>query len=168
MFNVEKFETLFQMTSTVECSLSGNPLFYEIFRNLFPSGSVTGAPKIRTMQIIHELERLPRGIYTGSLGYISPDREAAFNIAIRTLVIDDAEGEMGIGSGIVFDSDPQEEYEECRLKAQFLTVPQERFQIIESLFWDGEYRRLELYLTRMLSSAVFWVLSFREKRSSTR
>ena len=163
MFAVEKYETLFQMTSTIECNLSGTPLFYDIFRSLFPSGSVTGAPKIRTMQIIHELEGQPRGIYTGSIGYFSPNRDAAFNIAIRTLVIDGQSGEMGIGSGIVFDSDPHEEYEECRLKAKFLTEPPDNFQLIESILWNGEYRRLALHLNRMKTSAIFFGFSYEER-----
>ena len=163
MFAVEKYETLFQMTSTIECNLAGSPPFYDIFRSLFPSGSVTGAPKIRTMQIIHELEPRPRGVYTGSIGYISPGRDASFNIAIRTIVIDGEKGEMGIGSGIVFDSDAQEEYEECRLKASFLTEPPERFQLIESMLWDREYRRLAAHMNRLRSSAMYFGFRFNER-----
>jgi len=153
LFAVERFETLLQMTSTIECELSGKPTFYEIFRSLFPSGSVTGAPKIRTMQIIHELERNPRGIYTGAIGYIAPNRDAAFNVAIRTLVVREGKGTMGIGSGIVFDSDPAEEYEECRLKAKFLSEGAEPFQLIESLRWDEGYPLLDLHLKRLKRSA---------------
>jgi anthranilate/para-aminobenzoate synthase component I len=90
-------------------------------RALFPSGSVTGAPKVRTSQIIAELEDTPRGPYTGAIGYISPG-EAAFSVAIRTIVLDRETGgvELGVGSGITVDSDPQREYRECLDKAAFV------------------------------------------------
>lgn len=156
MFAVEKFETLFQMTSKVEGIVPRNLPFYDIIRSLFPSGSVTGAPKIRTMKIILELEKSPRGIYTGAIGYFSPRREAAFNIAIRTLVIEGSRGEMGVGSGIVFDSDPQQEFEECKLKAHFLTQPANEFHLIESIFWGGTYRFLSSHLARIRSSAEYF------------
>ncbi|MGA7160414.1 MAG: aminodeoxychorismate synthase component I [Bacteroidota bacterium] len=153
MFAVEKYETLFQMTSTIQGTLKNNVSWYELLKSMFPSGSVTGAPKIRTMQIIHQLEHKPRGVYTGAIGYFSPNKEAMFNVAIRTLVIDGTKGEMGIGSGIVFDSDARQEYEECRLKAEFLTRPPENFQLIESLLWNGTYRLLSFHIDRLRASA---------------
>ena len=120
IFEVEKYETLYQMTSTVEAKIPKDIELYELFRNLYPSGSVTGAPKIRTMQIIQELEKEERKIYTGSIGFITPGKDMVFNVAIRTLLLDADKGEMGIGSGIVYDSDPAKEFDECLLKANFL------------------------------------------------
>jgi len=121
LFQVAGYKTLFQMTSTVTGQLDKDVPVYELFRSLFPSGSVTGAPKIRAMQIIKELERDERRIYTGAIGYITPDRDMFFNIPIRTLLIQGDKGEMGIGGGIVWDSTPQGEWDEGMLKARFLT-----------------------------------------------
>lgn len=121
LFEVAKYKTLFQMTSTVTGHVEKNISIYELFASLFPSGSVTGAPKIRAMQIIKELERGERKIYTGAIGYITPDRDLFFNIPIRTLLIREGIGEMGIGGGIVWDSTPQGEWDEGLLKAKFLT-----------------------------------------------
>jgi len=120
LFSIEKYKTLFQMTSTVSGTLREEISYYEIFKSMFPSGSVTGAPKIRTMQIIHELEHGPRGVYTGAIGFIAPDRSSVFNVAIRTLVMKNGQASMGVGGGIVADSDPMDEYRECLLKANFL------------------------------------------------
>ncbi|MFH2068058.1 MAG: aminodeoxychorismate synthase component I [Candidatus Omnitrophota bacterium] len=121
LFDIEEYETLFQMTSTISGILRENLSFGELFEAVFPSGSVTGAPKIRTMDIIRELEKEARAVYTGALGIFFPNRDAVFNVAIRTLRITGEEGEMGVGSGITFDSDAGREYEECKLKALFLT-----------------------------------------------
>jgi len=120
LFEVEKYQTLYQMTSTIEAEIPANIPLRHLFRSLFPSGSVTGAPKIRTMQIIRELEKEERNIYTGSIGFITPDKDMVFNVAIRTILLSRSYGEMGVGSGIVFDSDPEKEYEECLLKSRFL------------------------------------------------
>lgn len=121
LFEVAKYATLCQMTSTVTGSVNKDTAVYELFSALFPSGSVTGAPKIRAMEIIRKLEKEERKIYTGAIGYISPDRDMFFNIPIRTLLISDGSGEMGIGGGIVWDSTPQGEWNEGMLKAKFLT-----------------------------------------------
>jgi len=121
LFEVAGYKTLFQMTSTVTGQIDKNIPIYALFASLFPSGSVTGAPKIRAMQIIKELEREERKIYTGAIGYITPDRNLFFNIPIRTLLIQEGTGEMGIGGGIVWDSTPEGEWEEGMLKAKFLT-----------------------------------------------
>jgi para-aminobenzoate synthetase/4-amino-4-deoxychorismate lyase len=120
LFEVEKHETIYHMTSTVEAKIPRNLGLYDLFSNIFPSGSVTGAPKIRTMQIIRELEKEERKIYTGCIGFITPQKDMVFNVAIRTLLLEGARGEMGIGSGIVFDSNPCKELEECLLKSKFL------------------------------------------------
>lgn len=120
LFEVAKYKTLYQMTSTVSGRVDKNISLYETFASLFPSGSVTGAPKIRAMQIIKTLENEERRIYTGAIGYITPSKNLFFNIPIRTLLIRDGAGEMGIGGGIVWDSTPQGEWNEGLLKAKFL------------------------------------------------
>ena len=122
LFEVAKYATLCQMTSTVTGSVDKDTSVYGLFSALFPSGSVTGAPKIRAMEIIRKLEKEERKIYTGAIGYISPDRDMFFNIPIRTLLIRSGSGEMGIGGGIVWDSTPQGEWDEGMLKAKFLTA----------------------------------------------
>jgi para-aminobenzoate synthetase / 4-amino-4-deoxychorismate lyase len=163
IFSVEKYRTLFQMTSTVSGTLLPGLAYYDIFKSLFPSGSVTGAPKIRTMEIIHELEQKPRGVYTGSIGTIAPDRSSVFNVAIRTLILKDGHARMGVGGGIVADSRPEDEYRECLLKANFLVSKRLDFQLIETMLWDGEdeeFARLALHLDRMQSSASYFDFSF--------
>jgi para-aminobenzoate synthetase/4-amino-4-deoxychorismate lyase len=120
LFEVARYKTLCQMTSTVRGKIDPNIKLYDIFKALHPSGSVTGAPKIISMKIIKELEKEERKIYTGTIGYITPQRDMFFNIPIRTLLIKDGAGEMGIGGGIVWDSTPEGEWEECQIKAGFL------------------------------------------------
>ncbi len=156
IFTVETYQTLLQMTSTVSGSLRSGLSYYDIFRSMFPSGSITGAPKIRTMQIIRELEERPRGVYTGSIGCISPHGIAAFNVAIRTLVVKDRNAVMGVGGGIVADSDPAEEYRECLLKASFLTRQHRPFQLIETMLWSSGFARLPMHLDRLESSAAYF------------
>ncbi len=166
LFTIERYETLHQMTSTISATLRPNLPFYEIFRALFPSGSITGAPKIRTMQIIHETEATPRGIYTGAIGHIAPNRRATFNVAIRTLVLEDGYAEMGVGGGIVADSDPASEYRECLLKASFLTRPPNDFKLIETLLWNpadlqnNGFYLLDLHLDRLAASAAYFNFLF--------
>ncbi len=122
LYDIERYETVFQMTSTVGCRARPGVRLRELFSALFPSGSVTGAPKIRTMQIIEELETDARGIYTGAIGFLSPGNDALFNVAIRTVLVDRAQrrAEFGVGSGITFESDAAAEYQECILKSRFL------------------------------------------------
>jgi para-aminobenzoate synthetase/4-amino-4-deoxychorismate lyase len=121
LFEVARYKTLCQMTSTVTAKVKPDISIYNLFSAIFPSGSVTGAPKIRAMEIINELEKDQRKIYTGAIGYITPDKEAFFNIPIRTLLIKNNQAEMGIGGGIVWDSTPAGEWDEGLLKARFLT-----------------------------------------------
>lgn len=120
LFEVAKYATLHQMTSTVTGRVNKNVSIYRLFASLFPSGSVTGAPKIRAMEIIRNLEKEERKIYTGAIGYINPNKDLFFNIPIRTLLINGSSGEMGIGGGIVWDSTPQSEWDEGLLKAKFV------------------------------------------------
>ena len=159
LFDVEKYRTLLQMTSTVEAELDKQVRVTDLLKAMFPCGSVTGAPKIRAMEIIHELERGPRGIYTGAIGYITPDRDLCFNVPIRTLVIDRAgRGCLGIGGGIVADSDAGEEYEECLLKARFLTRKQADFDLIETMVWTEQegITLLDRHLDRLENSASYF------------
>ena len=161
LFSVERYETLLQMTSTISGTLRPNLRYYDIFKAIFPSGSITGAPKIRTMQLIRELERAPRGIYTGAIGFISPNNSAVFNVAIRTLVLKDGIAQMGVGGGIVADSTPAEEYRECLLKAVFLTRSRQPFQLIETMLCQqGQIRFFNMHLDRLESSATYFDIPF--------
>lgn len=160
LFDVERYKSVFQMTSTVvaERNQKNGMQPAEMIHSLFPCGSVTGAPKIRTMEIIDELERQPRGIYTGAIGYFSPDRQAVFNVPIRTIVLEGNRGEMGIGSGIVADSSPESEWQECLLKARFLTKPLPKFELIETILYNRRhgYLYLDDHLNRLVSSASYF------------
>ncbi len=162
LFDVETYETLHQMTSTVQGKLQKNTSLADLFGALFPCGSVTGAPKIRTMEIIHELENGPRGVYTGGIGFIAPNGEAAFNVPIRTVRLNNEDGEMGIGSGVVYDSDAEQEWQECLLKGKFLTNPAPKFELIETLRWDKQegYWFLDLHLNRLAEAATFFGYAF--------
>lgn len=166
LFKVEKYETLFQMISIVRGKLKNNLEVYDIFKNTFPCGSVTGAPKIRAMEIIREIEKEPRGVYTGSIGYISPQRKAVFNVAIRTLVLDDEkkEAEMGLGSGIVYDSLAESEYRECLLKADFTKYPKVTFKLIETMLLkeNGKIYLLKYHLKRLKNSSKYFDFCYNE------
>jgi para-aminobenzoate synthetase / 4-amino-4-deoxychorismate lyase len=161
LFSVEKYDTLFQMVSTVSGKLRPGLAWYDIFKSIFPSGSITGAPKIRTMQIIKQLERQPRGVYTGAIGFFAPSGDSVFNVAIRTVLLNGGHGEMGIGGGITIDSRQQEEYQECLLKAKFLTHTLPSFALIETLLWDGQqYPLLDLHMRRLEDSARYFGFIF--------
>jgi para-aminobenzoate synthetase/4-amino-4-deoxychorismate lyase len=121
IFEVTGYRTLYQMTSTVRADIDKNKSVYELFSSLFPSGSVTGAPKIEAMKLIGSLEREERKIYTGAIGYITPQRDMFFNVPIRTILLEDGRGEMGVGGGIIWDSTALGEWEEGLLKSKFLT-----------------------------------------------
>jgi para-aminobenzoate synthetase/4-amino-4-deoxychorismate lyase len=160
LFTIEKYETLFQMTSQISGTLRPDVRYREIFEGLFPCGSITGAPKHRTIEIIEELEQGPRGVYTGAIGFFSPAREAVFSVPIRTVVLANSLGMMGVGSGIVIDSQAEDEYRECLLKSEFLTRREEPFQLLESILWDDGYRLLPLHLERMEQSATYFGFTF--------
>lgn len=160
IFSIEKYRTLFQMTSDITGTLRPGVGYAEIFSSLFPGGSVTGAPKVRTMQIIRELEARPRGVYCGAIGHIAPDKSGAFNIPIRTLVLDRGRLTMGVGGGIVADSQSADEYRECLLKASFLTNARPQFQLIETILWNGDYFLLDMHLDRMRASARYFEFAF--------
>lgn len=126
LFEAERYETVTQMTSTVTGTLRPDAGLADVLRALFPCGSITGAPKLRAMRILRDLEVGPRGVYCGTLGYAAPGgpsglAEAAFNVAIRTAVVADGAGRYDVGSGVVWDSDAEAEFAECHLKARVLT-----------------------------------------------
>ncbi len=152
---IEAYPTLWQMVSTISADLPDAPL-RDIFRALFPCGSITGAPKIRAMARIAEMESGPRGLYTGALGWVAPGGDCRFNVAIRTLEIHAAgHARLGIGSGIVIDADPAREYAECLLKASFVTGFDPGFELIETLrLVEGVYPLMVLHLQRIESSAL--------------
>jgi len=159
LFDVERFETVWQMTSTVESTLREGTTLPELMQALFPCGSITGAPKIRTMQIIRELERFPRGAYTGTIGLLQPGGDCVFNVAIRTVVIDTESNQatFGVGGGIVIDSTAEREYEECLVKSRFLHTTPAEFQLFESILMeDGEYFLLAEHLKRLKDSAEYF------------
>ncbi len=164
LFAVETYRTLHTLTSTVEAELGVGTTPSQILRALFPCGSITGAPKIRAMEIIRELEPEPRGVYTGAIGVFRGDGSACFNVAIRTLTVEQGRGRLGVGGGIVADSEPEAEFAETRLKARFLTAlsefaaDQAPFGLIETMLWHpaGGYARLERHLSRLASSAAYF------------
>ncbi len=158
LFEVEKYRTVWQMTSTVECQTPAS--LTEIFGALFPAASITGAPKASTMRIIRELENSPRRIYTGTLGYIAPNRRAQFNVAIRTFLLEKRSGqvEYGLGGGIVWDSEPRDEMQEAYNKAKILTETPPDFSLLETLLWTPEsgFALLERHLERLKESAAYF------------
>jgi len=162
LFTIEKYPTLFQMTSTVQAKTDAS--LTEIFSALFPCASITGAPKVSTMNIIAELESTPRKLYTGSIGYISPNRKAQFNVAIRTAIIDreTQSAEYGLGGGIVWDSTSADEYSEALLKARVLTESPRPFDLLETLLWtpDESFFLGEKHLARMADSADYFGFPF--------
>lgn len=159
LFAAERYETVWQMTSTVESTLRPGTNLVELMSALFPCGSVTGAPKIRTMQIIRELERFPRGVYTGAIGLLHPGGDCVFNVAIRTVVIDKQTGvaTCGVGGGVTIDSTAAGEYEECLVKSRFLQSKPVEFELFETmLVEDGEIFLLERHLERLKKSAAYF------------
>jgi len=163
LFTVETYRALHTMTSGIKARLREGVTTTDILANLFPCGSVTGAPKLRAMQIIHEVETEPRGIYTGSIGWFAPNGDIKLNVAIRTAVVDnDGAGEIGIGGGIVADSEPQEEYREALLKMKFFTDPADPVCLIETILWTQEagFALIDRHLDRMEASAHYFQIAF--------
>ena len=155
LFDLERYASVWQLTSTVEARTTASVV--EIFRALFPSASITGAPKVRASGIIAELETSPRGVYTGAVGTIGPGRRAELNVAIRTAVVDREtdRARYGVGGGIVWDSTPESEYEECRAKASVLVRAAPRFELFETMLWRrgrGVWLAEE-HLRRLVASA---------------
>ncbi len=162
LFNIEKYPTLWQMTSKVKAVTRSS--LSRIFRAMFPAASITGAPKINAMKIIDELEATPRNIYTGTIGFISPSKQAQFNVAIRTLLFNRTNNkiEYGVGGGIVWDSILEKEIKECNTKANILKPLMPEFQLLETLLWqpDSGFHLLDLHLERMEKSSLYFNFTF--------
>jgi para-aminobenzoate synthetase / 4-amino-4-deoxychorismate lyase len=157
LFTVEHYPTVHQMVSEVTAAPAPHVRATDVIRALFPCGSVTGAPKLRAMEIIDALEADPRGAYTGAIGFASPDGNAAFNVAIRTLTIEEGahEARIGLGSAIVADSDAASEWAECLAKGAFVTAGARPFDLIETMLFDpGEgIVNLDAHVRRIEESA---------------
>jgi para-aminobenzoate synthetase/4-amino-4-deoxychorismate lyase len=169
VFAAERYETVWQLTSTVSALLEPRTGLDDVFRALFPSGSVTGAPKVRSMEIIAGLEDSPRGVYCGAVGYVGPPGDgpsARFNVAIRTVTVDAESGlaEYGVGGGITWDSRAGAEYDETVAKARVLTERRPRFELLETLLHEPESGlcRLDLHLDRLRGSAGYFGFAFDE------
>jgi para-aminobenzoate synthetase/4-amino-4-deoxychorismate lyase len=159
-FAVESYPAVHQMVSTVRATLAPGNCAVDVLRAIFPCGSITGAPKIRAMELIDSLERDSRGPYCGSIGRIGGNGDAAFNVAIRTLRLTPVENErgtavLGVGSAIVADSEPMSEWRECLLKGAFARRGAGGFNLIETMRFDpeGGVPLLELHLERLKASA---------------
>jgi para-aminobenzoate synthetase / 4-amino-4-deoxychorismate lyase len=168
MLEAERFETVWQLTSTIEGDLRPEITLLDTIRALFPSGSVTGAPKVRTTRIIADLEDSARGPYCGAIGYLAPagsgEPRASFNVAIRTVVLDaqTRTAEYGVGGGITHDSSASGEYEEIVAKARVLTDVRPAFELFESLAHvpaEG-FRHLDEHLERLADSAGYFGFRF--------
>lgn len=167
LFSLEKYPSVWQMTSTVAASLAPQTTLGDIFTALFPCGSITGAPKQKTMEIIHRLEDSPREAYCGAIGYIKPGGEAVFNVAIRTVIIDSLQNRAtyGVGSGITWDSTSDAEYEEVIAKAKVLTDKPYQHLLLESIrLENGKYTLLDKHINRMNASANYFSFAFPKER----
>jgi len=167
VFKLESYRTVHQMTSTIESTLRKGSTLLDLFRSVFPCGSVTGAPKIASTGFITDLERAPRGVYCGAVGYVEPGGDCVFNVPIRTVVVDreQEEAEYGVGGGITWDSSPGDEYAEVLAKAQILRAEWPDFSLLETFRSDRSTDglspvRLAAHLERMESSAAYFGFRF--------
>ena len=160
LYQLERYETVWQMTSTITSRLRSDVEIADVFRALFPCGSVTGAPKPRTMEIIADLEDDPRGVYCGAIGFIEPGgARAVFSVPIRTVTVDPSTGaaEYGVGGGITWDSTIEGEYAETVAKSRVLTEARPPFLLLETLLWDSKsYQELDRHLDRLTASAEYF------------
>jgi para-aminobenzoate synthetase/4-amino-4-deoxychorismate lyase len=163
LFEVERYETVHQLTSTIRARPRSGVRLTDLFAALFPCGSVTGAPKVRTMEIVAGLEDAPRGVYCGAIGFASPG-EAVFSVAIRTVVVDREAGraELGVGSGITWDSDAEAERRECLDKAAFTRRAPHDFRLLETMRWEpaAGFWLLDGHLGRIAASAAHFGFPF--------
>ncbi|MFQ3545314.1 aminodeoxychorismate synthase component I [Halobacillus rhizosphaerae] len=165
LFEIETYPTVHQMTSTVNAALLEETSILQIFQALFPCGSITGAPKVRTMEYIAALETSARNIYCGAVGYITPTKEAVFNVPIRTVMIDHRTGEAvyGTGGGVTWDSTPEAEFHELQTKAKFLTEKRPEFDLLETMkLEEGQFPLLEYHLNRAGKSSAYFNRPFND------
>jgi para-aminobenzoate synthetase/4-amino-4-deoxychorismate lyase len=170
LFAVERISRVLQMTSTVTAVQKPELGIIDLLRAVFPCGSVTGAPKARSMAIIKELEDHPRGVYTGAIGMLCPNGDAVFSVPIRTLAVNAKDGAatFGVGGAVTWDSTTDGEYEECCLKAKFLTDPWAEFELLETIaLIDGQYALLGRHLSRARDSAQYFGFRWNEAAISS-
>jgi len=170
LFKTVTTPSVHQMISIVNGTIKGNTGLMDIFRAMFPPASITGAPKVRTMSIIKEIEKSPRGIYTGTIGHISPKGDFIFNVAIRTAVVSGKNLVAGIGGGIVADSMPKSEWDEALLKSSFLKCGGSGFRVFETILFrrNEGWLWLEEHLDRLEKSQKYFLRRFdRKKINST-
>lgn len=159
LFQIEQYPTVHQMTSTITGILQDGITLKDVLKGLFPCGSITGAPKIKTMEIIEQLENEPREVYCGAIGYITPTKEAIFNVPIRTVVINEkiSQATYGVGGGITWDSTSKDEYYEIVAKAKVLEEVRPEFDLLESvLLSNGQYFLLRNHLNRLEKSSKYF------------
>jgi len=166
LFKVETYHSLHQMISIIRAEQKPDLSLYEQMQALFPPGSITGAPKIKAMELIDQLETTRRGVYTGAIGYFAPSGDYCFNVAIRTVSLDNnGNGEVGIGAGLVYDSKAREEYDECLLKMQFLQTKRPQFSLFETMAYkqnEGVVFKRE-HSNRLAQSASYFQFPFDQK-----
>lgn len=157
LFAVESYPTVHQMVSQVTAKLRGGIDPVTVLETLFPCGSITGAPKLAAIQALRRLEPEPRGAYTGTMGWIEPGGDAAFNVLIRTLELVEGKdiARLGLGSGLVVDSVPEDEWAECLLKGEFVAPEGQEFDLIETMRFDSEHGVVDLdrHVDRLTASA---------------
>ncbi len=163
LFRVDTYPTLHQMISTVHGELDGNKALFELFAATFPPASITGAPKIRAMELIAATESSPRELYTGAIGCVLPDRRLRFNVAIRTLFVSGNLLTGGVGGGITYDSQAEAEWQEALLKARYAAVNHPDFEVFETMRWTpGEgFVSLAAHLRRAEASQRYFRRPFR-------
>lgn len=165
LFSIEQFRTVWQMTSTITAEALNDVDLVDVFEALFPCGSVTGAPKVSSMQIISDIESAGRGVYCGAVGFVPPGNGldgASFNVAIRTVEIDQAEGmaSYGIGGAVTWDSDEDAEFDEAATKSDVLRFDVSPMNLLEAIRWDDGFLWRDEHLARMERSAEFWSYTF--------
>lgn len=167
LYDVEQYDTVWQMTSTITGRTDATVV--DILRAVFPSGSVTGAPKVRTMEIIEELEAHPRSVYCGAIGWIGPDNTAEFNVAIRTVILNDGDGtaRCHVGGGITWDSTADGEYSECLAKASFLSRKPVDFSLFESMRYLEGFDHLDAHMERLAASARYFGIPFHPENAKS-
>ena len=163
LFTSTRYHSLHQLTSTVVGELKDNVGLVDILKATFPAGSITGAPKIRSMEIISELEKDGRRLYTGSAGIFLPGGDFILNVCIRTLLCQSEKALLGIGSGIVADSAKTLEWEECLLKSRFLNPKRRHTEVFETMLWNGHLHYFEDHINRLQNSCEYFLIPFNRK-----
>jgi para-aminobenzoate synthetase / 4-amino-4-deoxychorismate lyase len=161
LFCSTRYASLHQLTSSVIGEVPKETSAIDILKATFPAGSITGAPKIRAMEVIDELEKDGRGLYTGSAGVFKPGGDFLLNVCIRTIVVSSQKATLGIGSGLVADSAQRLEWEECLLKSSFINFRHKHREVFETMLWQqGSIYLLSEHLQRLENSCEYFSCSF--------